>query len=257
MRSWIVWAVAMGLAAVSAARAEGPRRFVALELFTSQGCSSCPPAERVFQALADDPDLPPGVVPLAFHVPYWNYIGWPDPFSQKRFEGRQRRYGASLRSKRIYTPQLVVNGKAHRVGPHDRTTLARVVEAASRPVPGPLKITARRRGERVVVEASIEFEEELGSGSYELLAAAYHHAPPTEVGRGENSGRSLHNPWTVRAIGRVAVGSGESGTVLAGTLELPLPPDMLEDDLGVAVLLQHTRSLEVFHAGRVDVPRAD
>ena len=65
MRSWIVWAVAMGLAAVSAARAEGPRRFVALELFTSQGCSSCPPAERVFQALADDPDLPPGVVPLA------------------------------------------------------------------------------------------------------------------------------------------------------------------------------------------------
>lgn len=251
-------ALAWGLASMTGAHAEGPRKFVALELFTSQGCSSCPPADHVLQAMADDPDLPAWVVPLAFHVPYWDYIGWPDPYAQKSFEGRQRRYGAALRLQQIYTPQLVVNGQAHRVGPHDRATMARILEVAAQPGPGTLRIAARRQGQGVRVEASIELEQDLGGyGGYDLVAAAYDHAPPTPVGRGENTGRALPNPWTVRAIGKLGHGEGTRGTVVAGSVELPLPEDAQGRDLGVAVLLQNVTSMKVAHAGRVAVPRTE
>jgi hypothetical protein len=80
---------------------------IIIELFTSQGCSSCPPADRLLKRLAGDPR----VIPLSFHVDYWNYIGWTDPFSSKRWSERQQGYARAFRSNRIYTPQLVVSGR--------------------------------------------------------------------------------------------------------------------------------------------------
>lgn len=88
--------------------------FVVLELFTSQGCSSCPPADAILNTIAMENN--PNIIPLAFHVDYWNYIGWKDPFSKVEFTNRQRSYAALLHSDQIYTPQLVINGKEQLVG---------------------------------------------------------------------------------------------------------------------------------------------
>ena len=88
-----------------------------IELFTSQGCSSCPPADRLLSRLASDPRYAGKVIPLSFHVDYWNYIGWTDPFSSADFSQRQRAYAQrAFRSHRVYTPQVVVNGRDECVG---------------------------------------------------------------------------------------------------------------------------------------------
>lgn len=88
--------------------------FVVLELFTSQGCSSCPPADAVLAKYALQNN--PNIIPLAFHVDYWNYIGWKDPFSKTQFTDRQRNYVNQLNAQGNYTPQLIINGKYELVG---------------------------------------------------------------------------------------------------------------------------------------------
>lgn len=93
---------------------------VVLELFTSQGCSSCPPADKVLKKINDNMDSE-YVIPIAYHVDYWNYIGWKDPFSTKEFTNIQRYYGQKFRSNSIYTPQLVINGNEHVVGSNEVT----------------------------------------------------------------------------------------------------------------------------------------
>ena len=93
-------------------RAEDPSRPpkpVVLELFTSQGCSSCPPADELLTELGKHDD----VIALAFHVDYWNHLGWRDPFSSRSWSRRQERYAAALFRGRVYTPQIVVDGRGH------------------------------------------------------------------------------------------------------------------------------------------------
>jgi len=91
------------------------KQIVVLELFTSQGCSSCPSADVVLAEIKNDfsSDV---VIPISYHVDYWNYIGWKDPFSLKKYTRKQRAYGQKFRGRSIYTPQIVINGKEHLVG---------------------------------------------------------------------------------------------------------------------------------------------
>lgn len=93
----------------------GPERTDLFELYTSEGCSSCPPADRQLNELEKNEDLWSEFVPIAFHVDYWNYIGWIDPYSKPQFSDRQRRYSKEWRARTIYTPCFVVNGVARRV----------------------------------------------------------------------------------------------------------------------------------------------
>ncbi len=88
--------------------------FVVLELFTSQGCSSCPPADAILEKYGVQNN--PNIIPLAFHIDYWNYIGWKDPFSKTQFTDRQRNYANQLKTQGNYTPQLIINGKYELVG---------------------------------------------------------------------------------------------------------------------------------------------
>ena len=85
---------------------------VVLELFTSQGCSSCPPADEVLADIKENMDNT-SIIPIAYHVDYWDYIGWKDPFALKAFTNKQRFYGRKFNSSSIYTPQLVINGNEH------------------------------------------------------------------------------------------------------------------------------------------------
>ncbi|HUF18267.1 MAG TPA: DUF1223 domain-containing protein, partial [Thermoanaerobaculia bacterium] len=93
---------------------------VVLELFTSQGCSSCPPADRLLTALGTERFAGGTVIPLAWHVDYWNRLGWSDPFSSAQWSARQREYARVMRSSQVYTPQLILNGRSQLVGSSER-----------------------------------------------------------------------------------------------------------------------------------------
>lgn len=205
---------------VTATTAAGP---IVLELFTSQGCSSCPPADDLLSevgAAGQVADRP--VVPLAFHVDYWDDLGWADPFASPRWSARQHGYARTLREARVYTPQLVVGGAAHLVGSDQRRLLAAVRAAAA---PEPLRASARWTTEAVQIQVELS-----GSPTGELWAALWQDRLTTDVPRGENRGQRLRGDHVVRQL--VAVREG--------TARIALEPGWRAGGpLGVVVFAQH------------------
>jgi hypothetical protein len=159
-----------------AARARAVPAPVVLELFTSQGCSSCPPAD----ALLGELTRRPGVIGLAWHVDYWNSLGWRDQYARREWTDRQRSYAKYLNGE-VFTPALVVNGAAMIVG-SDRDAVRQAINAASSP---PVAVTLRR------TEAGLEAE--IGGLATRAtgLLATYDPEQATQVGAGENQGRRL------------------------------------------------------------------
>jgi hypothetical protein len=182
-------------------------RPVLVELFTSQGCNSCPPADALLGELAHRP----GVLALAFHVDYWNGLGWQDPFSSKVATARQNDYAQRLGKRSIYTPQLVVDGADDAVG-SDRADIDALIAAARRrAAAGPTIETATdEAGKRVV---------RLGAGPAvggTVWLAGYDRSHVTPVGRGENGGRTLTEYQVVRSLVRLGDWTGTA-------VQYPLP----------------------------------
>jgi len=188
-----VWLLGAALFAVSPSHADdaiefssGERQVVLLELYTSEGCSSCPPADRWLTSLASDPGLWRDVVPIAFHVDYWNYLGWRDPFSDDRYSDRQRRYRLEGAAGAVYTPGFFADG-AEWVGWRS----GRGPEAPAAVV-GPLVATIS--GDRV--EVRFEPTDAIG-GKLNAHVALLGMDRQTAVLRGENRGRSLTHDFVV------------------------------------------------------------
>ncbi len=132
-----------------------PRVSVLVELFTSEGCSSCPPADTLLASLLREQPLPDvDIVPLSFHVDYWDHQGWKDPFSSKAFTVRQQAYSRIFGEDRVYTPQMVVDGLTEFTGSDDRAARTALTAAASRPHL-PLKLDARAQGSSVRVSIDL------------------------------------------------------------------------------------------------------
>jgi hypothetical protein len=195
---------------------------VVVELFTSQGCSSCPPADAYLGKLADRHDI----LPLAFHVNYWDYIGWKDPFASNIATERQYSYGHALGLNMVYTPQMVVGGTHDAVG-SDENAVSRAIEMdASRPK---LKLT-------VVRDASGAYRVEIPAGpagnAATVWVALFDHAHKTPVARGENSGTTLIEYNIVREWRKIGDWNGK-----AEQIALNLTPESDEYD-ACAVLVQ-------------------
>jgi hypothetical protein len=219
----------------------GPRP-VLVELFTSQGCSSCPPADALLAAIGRDPAFRGHVVPLAFHVDYWDHLGWRDPFSSPAWSARQQEYGRLLGSQ-LYTPQVVVNGAAQAVG-SDSARLHSLIEQASRrssPATVEIRSVTREAGGsvRVAVRAS-------APEPARAFAAVYQNGASTAVAAGENVGRTLANDFVVRRLQLVLeVGPGGQQDAIAA---VPVAPGWTRAPLGIAVFLQSERSHEIVAA---------
>jgi hypothetical protein len=172
---------------------------IVLELFTSQGCSSCPPADRLLSELAQAGAVAERpVLPLSFHVDYWNDLGWEDPFSQPQWSARQRDYAEALRDKGVYTPQLVIGGRAHVVG-SDRRALFRAVAAAA--PTRTLTVEATWASGELKVRAK-------GAATGEALwLALWQDGLASEVVRGENRGATLRHDHVVRRLVPLADGA--------------------------------------------------
>ncbi|HEU4728635.1 MAG TPA: DUF1223 domain-containing protein [Kofleriaceae bacterium] len=166
-----------------------------LELFTSQGCSSCPAADRVLSKIASAGTFADrAVAPLAFHVDYWNDLGWADPYSQAAWTERQHQYAQAIGDARVYTPELVIGGVTGVIG----SNVAAVTQAIQRaPHPAPLAAAAVWTKEKVTVTAT-------APGDADVWVAVWEDGTRTNVTRGENSGETLAGDRVVRKLERVA-----------------------------------------------------
>lgn len=190
--------LAVCLAAFPAMAGEAARPVV-VELFTSQGCSSCPPADRILSELAR---TRADVLPLAFHVTYWNRLGWPDPYSLEASTERQRRYRGISDAGSIYTPQAVVDGTRDVVGSDGPGLRRAIAAAAGKAVTMPL--TATRTGETVSIAVGA------GNGNGRVLLIGYDRERRTVVPRGENAGATLVESNIVRGMVEAGVWKGEA-----------------------------------------------
>jgi hypothetical protein len=200
------------------ARAAGEQPVV-VELFTSQGCSSCPPAD----ALLEDLSKQPGVVALSLHVDYWDYIGWRDPFADSAYTERQRLYQTRLDNRFIYTPQMVIDGVYDVVGSR-RGQVAQAIEQARERQKVALTLTQ----ESVAIPAG-----EAPRGGATVWLALLDRQHETPVAAGENHGRKLVNANVVRSFTKIGEWNGEA-------LVLPLDPEAAKQEgrYACAVLLQ-------------------
>ncbi|MEO6259590.1 MAG: DUF1223 domain-containing protein [Thermoanaerobaculia bacterium] len=252
----IVCMVAISTAAIVAApvrtpspRADGKKSTVILELFTSQGCSSCPPADRLLSTLTREQQAAGTVIPLAYHVDYWNHLGWSDPFSSAAWSRRQNEYARVMRSSQVYTPQLVINGTAQMVGSDEgrvRREIARQLQQADRGV-----VTLDRvhvEGTQLVVDlrATLDAAEAAGRNA-EVQLALFENDATTAVPRGELAGHRLNNDTIVRwqsPVLKVRGGSGEGKT----TVRIPLQTAWRSGHLGVAAFIQDSSTFAIYAA---------
>jgi hypothetical protein len=206
---------------------------VVVELFTSQGCSSCPPADQLVSELAHDDALRGRVIPLTFHVDYWDRLGWRDPFSSPEWSRRQYLYVRALRASSAYTPQVVVGGARQFVGSNRPALEETLVALSHRKPAGEVSVTTVRQGAKATIHVNAK-------GSGDLLVAVFDSAAPTPVRAGENGGRTIPNDATVRRLVRAGT---LTGGVLDRMITLDLDPSWHEP--GVAVFLQDEQSLAI------------
>jgi hypothetical protein len=185
----------------------GTPRPVVVELFTSQGCSSCPPADRYLSELSESRA---DILPLAFHVTYWNQLGWKDPFSLEAADARQARYVQHFHDF-AYTPELVVDGLAGVVG-SNRAAVSAAIERAKSADVSAANVSAARSGDGVSVSIGP------GSGSARVLLVGYDARHVTPVARGENAGHTLTESNVVRAFAPIGQWSGAALTLHANTV---------------------------------------
>ncbi|HYZ87809.1 MAG TPA: DUF1223 domain-containing protein [Myxococcales bacterium] len=188
--------VALLLGALPARAGDG-RVPILLELFTSEGCSSCPPADAVLARLVrEQPVKNVEIVGLSEHVDYWDSLGWRDPYSSAQFTERQQTYASVLGRGDVYTPQAVVDGHADVVG-SDEGGIRRASSAAAEKAHGTIEV--RADGRKVHLAATLP-----PHGDADVFLAAVDDPPPSHVQRGENAGRTLSHVHVVRALKRVA-----------------------------------------------------
>jgi hypothetical protein len=199
-------------------------RPVVVELFTSQGCSSCPPADALLGELARRKD----VVALSFHVDYWDYIGWRDPFASPAATDRQRDYAKALGLRMVYTPQMVVAGRADAVG-SDKGAVETLIDASARQPQIEVGFS-RDSGGRFYVELPAEpgFD-----GMATVWLAVFDHERATPVARGENAGATLDTYNVVREWRRLGNWSGS-----AQQIPMPMAPDTAAKHDGCAIIVQ-------------------
>jgi hypothetical protein len=183
-----------------------------LELFTSQGCSSCPPADALLGELAEKP----GFVALSYSVDYWDYLGWRDTLGSAANSDRQREYAVARGDGRVYTPQIVVDGIAHANGADEQAIQAAVAAASVRLAKVRVPVSMRGEGDTLVIDVGAAPENSDMRAATVWLAIAKE-VEKVEVARGENRGRDLSYHHPVRELTPIGMWHGE-----AMTLRLPL-----------------------------------
>ncbi len=220
MRLSFAFAALLSAAALAPASASEVKGVV--EIFTSQGCSSCPPADKIFnEVLLED-----GVIGLAWHVDYWDYLGWKDTFSSAEFTERQRAYARGIGERGVYTPQIIVNGDTVAKNSSFRQSIASALSGSL-----PVALDAKVANGSLVVTAGD------GDGAANLVLVTYDNAQNVVIERGENAGETVAYQHAVQGVQTIGMWKGKSLTV-----ELPGSEYAPKKGQGCAILLQKVSS---------------
>ncbi len=214
--------ICTGFVAGSAGAAD-ERVTAVLELFTSQGCASCPPADEVLEEFSKRADI----VALSFSVDYWDYQGWKDTLAQHEFTSRQKAYANTRGDRQVYTPQMVVNGRVHVIGSDEKAIRKAIAAGPAPSVP----IHVGMMGDAISVDVGAAAKD--GPRKATLWLALYDRHVKVPVTRGENRNRSLSYYNVVRALRPIAVWRGEPVKV-----DLPMAEYRDSGTDGCAVFLQ-------------------
>jgi len=218
-----------------------PKGFAVVELFTSEGCSSCPPAdELVAKIQKENKDKP--VYILAYHVDYWNRLGWKDVFSSADFSKRQHEYANYLHLQSVYTPQVIVNGKTEFVGSEEGTFRNALKASLQKQPKAQLTVSGLKTDKNM---ASFNYTTTGADKNTVLLIAVLQKSAQTKVERGENGGRTLSHVQIVRELQPVAI-KGNSGTA-----NMALPHGFNTHDWEIIGLLQNKSTGAVVGAARM------
>lgn len=218
---------------------------VLVELFTSEGCSSCPPADELLAKFKDEqPVSGAHIIALSEHVDYWNNESWEDRFSKSEFSDRQNLYSEALPNNQVYTPQLVVDGKSAFVGSDQVTAISSIASAAKLAKPKlNLEIGAIKNN---LAEVKISGTGVTSDPKNELLIAVTEDNLMSSVRGGENSGRSLSHAAVARSLERVAwKGAGTN------ILSVKLDPSWKRENLSVVAFIQERKSRHILTAAEV------
>jgi hypothetical protein len=218
---------------------------VVLELFTSEGCSSCPSADALLSELGSSNK---SVIPLAYHVDYWNHLGWSDSFSSHEWSERQSAYARAMNLGGDYTPQMVIGGGWQCVGSDGRSIARAVALARSLPALGRVSLRtnlsgAKPRTLRVKVDAQILRAAE--TGPLVVMLAIYENGLVSKIDGGENGGRQLTYDYTVRSLLPAFELKPVQGVSAGKELNIDLDRSWSLDHLGVVAFIQDTASLRI------------
>ncbi len=213
--------------------------FAVVELFTSEGCSSCPPAEEVVAALAKD--YPANVFVLGFHVDYWDYLGWKDEFSSADYSKRQQQYAAAFDLNSIYTPQVVVNGKTQFTGSDKSRLYSATAKELTNDNTGIIEMSAATGHTNEVL---ITYKTNAGSKSVVCIALVQLQTSST-VKRGENKGMLLHHINVVRNFKTMNNNTGSTS--------IALPAGLTAKECKTVVFIQNKNDMHITAAAEAEI----
>ena len=226
----------------SCAAQSGNSTVALLELYTSEGCSSCPPADAWLAGLTGRGLTSNQVVPLAFHVDYWNYLNWTDPYSQKIFSQRQYAQAKRNRLRSVYTPQVLLNGRdLPRWQSAAEDMIRRTNGSESR---ANLALTLTHQAQKIDIVADVRAKNDVGGA--EMYVAIYENNLINHIEAGENQGLDLHHNFVVRKlIGPIALDPNNAAHFKQ---EVILESSWKKNDMGVALFAQNRGNGEILQA---------
>jgi hypothetical protein len=221
-------------------------RVTVVELYTSEGCSSCPPADRWFSKLAQQGISADMAVLLAFHVDYWNQLGWPDRFSRPQFSDRQREVAARTSSDVIYTPQLVVDGKDLRHGYNVDRLRAKLTAINQEKAHAKIRATVNRSDAELRISGEVELFDSPGGAASRTWVALFENGLSSRVTAGENTGKHLGHDYVVRELAGPFSRSGSGRIPLEQRIKIQ--PDWNIAQMGIAIFVERAATGEVLEA---------
>ncbi len=216
---------------------------VVVELFTSEGCSSCPPADELLEKLKSDLSLSGAkIIALGFHVDYWDYLGWRDNYDSAAFTHRQRDYAAALHLPNVYTPQMIVDGTRPFIGSSNSEARHAITEATQAP-----KWDVLLSLDQDVLHIHLPSP----GLNTEVLLALTEDGLESRVLRGENGGHTLHHAAVVRELRRLDTTGIPSGGVFDVSIPIHLKPEWKREKMHAVVFVQESKSRKIIGAAEV------
>ncbi|GHN00636.1 hypothetical protein WSM22_21250 [Cytophagales bacterium WSM2-2] len=235
LTSILITALSLALMSSTSTSVEKTKTFAVVELFTAEGCSSCPAADELLKEMTELLQKEgKEVFSLAFHVTYWNNLGWLDPYSQEAFTARQKAYVEKLKFQQLYTPQCVVNGQKEFIGSNPigfRNEVGAALQA--NPVYG-IEAEVKKEGEDLVINYELSSEPK----NILMNIVIFENEVTHQVLRGENKNRTLKHYHVVKSLKTIS-------PLHKGTTSAHWPEDLIPEKGGVILYIQHIKSMRI------------